>query len=566
MEIAPFNKDNYCNVVRCHFKNVNLLLDPVYEFKGFVRIQDVQLFGSGISGNIFTNDLYQSLPADKWGFGMYSFNSKCNFLDNTLNNLFRGIDANGIFNPDRAISVSNNVFTNTEQGVLLRGTVNDLIFQNEFHVPDYTSSLITNTFAIKADNAWGLSIIENNIYTTQGYQAYGIIARETGSNSTFAGNIRSNNIYNTYRGIQTELFNTQLSLKCNYMENTGIGLSVNPQSPFGDLKDQGTGCPSSFKRPGNEFNIPCTNTPVHIRSTIDFKYFEDPDDPYPSDPLCVWNVWTNQQIVGYKKCTKDNVLVSCILTIADTISNSDTLKALYLNENDPELKNQYWNRLFRAYVVEGASDSVLFSMLDTLNTKDGLYARIGLYYDAQNYTAVQNILDTMALGNADDSLVHDYYSILNAAAQAGRGLYALDSAELAAIATLIGQSSSYLNTIPENILKQYNGYAYDANAEDWAQNKKGFIGNDRTIDQLSVYPIPTDKVIIIENMNGNAISGSLFLHIYDLSGKIVMQGQLTDLLINNQLDVSKLKEGLYFMSVIDNKEIVLNRKILIIHE
>jgi len=570
VEFAPYNSDDYSYIVRCDFENSKPLFNPAYEFTSFIRIEGMHIPStppySTISGNTFTNSLYQSLPADKWGTGVYSFNSSFSFDNNTVNNLFRGIDGNGILNPKRVITAKDNVFNNTEQGILLRGTLNDYIYRNEFHVPDHTSSLITNTFAVKADNTLGITILDNNVYTTQGYQAYGIIARETGSNSTFSGLIKLNYIYDTYRGIQTELFNTQLSLRCNYMENSAIGLSVNPQSPFGALKDQGTACNDPTTLPGNEFNIPCNNTPVHIRSTIDFVYYEDEDDIYHSVPSCVWNVWTNQQIVGYTSCGKDGKVVSCVLTIADTISNSDTLKALYLNENDPELKNQYWSKLFRAYVLEGASDSVLFSMLDTLSTKDGLYARIGLYYDAQNYTAVQNILDTMSLGNADDSLIHDYYSILNAAAQAGRGLYALDSTDLLDLNNLINQSASYMTTIPENILKQYNGYTYDTNAEDWAQNKMGIIENDQTIDQLSVYPIPADKVIRIENMNGNALSGSLFIHIYDISGKVVIQGQLIDLLTNHQLDVSNLNEGLYFMSVVDKEELVLNRKILIIHE
>ncbi len=573
--LAPYNHNNYSTIRDGLFNYTNPLLNSLYEFEDFIR-----LFGVGshydrttgkvdgnihINDNVFTNGLYLSTPANKWGRAVYSYNSSMIFSNNIINNMFRGIDGRGIFNIYRFVHADNNTFNNTKQGILLRATINDAIDFNEFHVPDNTSTTINSTFAIKVDMSRGFDIVGNNIYTTQGYKAYGIIARESGSVKGFGGFIFMNNIYNNYRGIQSELFNAQLNIDCNYMENTGIGLSVNPQSPFGLLKDQGNGCNPWNIRPGNGFNIPCNNLPMHIRSTIDFKYFEDLDDQYPSDPLCVWNTWTNQQIVGYTSCFYDNKPVECVIT-NDTIFDSNILIKAYDSTADPAIKQIYWNRLFRAYIMESASDSILFSMLDSFNTRDGLYAKIGFYYDLQNYTSVQNILDTMTLNNADDSLFYQYYFILNSAAQDGRTLYALDSTDITALNNLVDQTASYMVTLPENTISYYSGQNYNTAAEDWGQNKK--LQNDKNglSGKISIYPVPADNLINIDGLIDKPYYNLLSIQIYDVSGKIILQGMLSELLTNDQINVSNLRNGIYSLSVLENNKVISSKKIVIIHD
>ncbi len=83
--------------------------------------------------------------------------------------------------------------------------------------------------------------------------------------------------------------------------------------------------------------------------------------------------------------------------------------------------------------------------------------------------------------------------------------------------------------------------------------------NDQFI-QINAYPSPTNSVLNIDLSN---IQNSRFIfEIYDLNGKLILSKnhQSNSLKENISLDVSSFENGIYFLQVVSENRIVLNRK------
>lgn len=68
--------------------------------------------------------------------------------------------------------------------------------------------------------------------------------------------------------------------------------------------------------------------------------------------------------------------------------------------------------------------------------------------------------------------------------------------------------------------------------------------------ELKIYPIPANHILYFEGLINNSI-----ISVFDINGTLLFEKQLND----NKLDISLLKKGIYFIKVINNKQISINK-------
>lgn len=118
-------------------------------------------------------------------------------------------------------------------------------------------------------------------------------------------------------------------------------------------------------------------------------------------------------------------------------------------------------------------------------------------------------------------------------------------------------SHTYANTGPWNVCLRSYGFC---GVEDTCLiNLYSGISSEAQDKDLSVtiYPNPFDERITVALSKYN---GEAELSVYDLLGKEVYQRQITS--IESQLDLSKLKNGVYFLRILWEDGVVINRKII----
>lgn len=90
--------------------------------------------------------------------------------------------------------------------------------------------------------------------------------------------------------------------------------------------------------------------------------------------------------------------------------------------------------------------------------------------------------------------------------------------------------------------------------------------SNTTLANLDIYPTRVDEHYITIRGNDKAIKGNIKLSVFDLSGKNVMQQQLSakEGSLNQQIYLKNLVSGAYIVSITDDaNKILLNKKILV---
>jgi len=65
------------------------------------------------------------------------------------------------------------------------------------------------------------------------------------------------------------------------------------------------------------------------------------------------------------------------------------------------------------------------------------------------------------------------------------------------------------------------------------------------LDNLTIYPIPTDKILHIDNTDASLLN----ISVYDIKGSLVFKEDLNNL--NNSINLEKLAEGVYYLKIYD---------------
>lgn len=108
-----------------------------------------------------------------------------------------------------------------------------------------------------------------------------------------------------------------------------------------------------------------------------------------------------------------------------------------------------------------------------------------------------------------------------------------------------------------------NLHIYDLASKYFANDKA--ISNN-ALANLDVYPTRVDEQLINVNVNDKSVKGNLKLTIFDISGKNIMQQNLSvkDGSLNQQVYLKNLINGAYIVSIADaSGKILLSKKILV---
>ncbi len=73
-----------------------------------------------------------------------------------------------------------------------------------------------------------------------------------------------------------------------------------------------------------------------------------------------------------------------------------------------------------------------------------------------------------------------------------------------------------------------------------------------TVEQLSVYPNPTNGVVTISNLNGNATFVAI-----SVTGQVVAQGEISE--SSNKIDFSSIENGVYLLQIAQNEKFFTTR-------
>jgi len=153
--------------------------------------------------------------------------------------------------------------------------------------------------------------------------------------------------------------------------------------------------------------------------------------------------------------------------------------------------------------------------------------------------------------------IPDGYSV-NGAAVNSKGKVVIASAKGAPLYE-VNLNDLQAKQLPGNL----NLHIYDLASKYFANDKA--ISNN-VFANLDIYPTRVDEQLINVNVNDKSVKGNLKLSVFDISGKNVMQQNLSvkDGSLNQQVYLKNLINGAYIVSIADESgKIVLSKKILI---
>lgn len=121
-----------------------------------------------------------------------------------------------------------------------------------------------------------------------------------------------------------------------------------------------------------------------------------------------------------------------------------------------------------------------------------------------------------------------------------------------------------LNTLQaKQIAGEQNLHIYDLASKYFANDK---LASGNVFANLDIYPTRVEEKLITVNVNDKAVKGNLTMTVFDLSGKNVMNQNLSvkNGSLNQQVYLKNLVSGAYLVSIADESgKILLNKKILV---
>jgi len=495
-------------------------------------------------------------------------------------NLFQGIDVEDIGQPFRQILIYHQNMEAVQQGILMRNSHYNEIRDNTFLVPEQADNIPYawgDAYAIKVNGSFG-GLIEGNTFDniSSGISNplnYGVVHVNTGA---IGYHTRHNTINDVHLALQTEENNPTLAMDCNHLTANQVGLSINPLSPQGILGAQGNGCFNYQHQPGNDFiNFDCVGGARHILTTIDFPYYEDPDNPYPAQATCINYTVTGGVFPGFDNCSNaaNNQATDCSYTpIAGGNGgngNGSHSRAAYLRtaidaETDSVSKQLLRNELMREYLMLDTSMALILNLQDEMNKPEGKLNKVAWYYYTGDYTTAQNLLDSLPLSTSNDSVFYQCFQLLISAGQSGRFYDSLTATELNQLHTL-AQKPVPTAVYPQNILNYTDSSDYHKKNEIWASYKRGYLPDLKEEPDKAVLfqnePNPFSKSTIIPYYLPD--KNEALLMITDMFGRVLHAYNLQPGYHKLIIELKDLPAGLYFYSLNENGTTIQSLKMML---
>ncbi len=560
--IGPFRQGYSVNrIIGNDFISSSILRDPFYKYADDRRealSSFVKLYGSSqfnISVNNFT--ALNTQDADIRGNGIECHTCGINITSgNTFTDLTYGIYADNLtLGSTRRILISENIFNDVYFGANIIGGSFAEIKGNVFNIPTQVSGL-ERPYGVWMNFSRDYRIYNRNEFLlsgTAGLQNIGLLATRSAPS---ACEIFDNAFDGTFIGTQTESYNTNLQIRCNTYENHAHSWVVNPQSAWGILNDQGTGCPPidpTFRTAGNLFIDACFD-PVkknHISSTVDFWYYAN---GYPSQTLpyiaCSSDILSDANPGDIEDCGNGSLdPLACAVDEPSGNDRDEWLDIIAVQE-DRGIKAKLWTSFIQLLISEDTlfQDSTIVMYFDSLDNSETPWYKITWYLDKGDSLMVDSLISTAILSDAEDSLKFDYYELLRSKMNAEGTFFNLSSSDIENIEPWLANNSDITNNafawlgtathsthqfIPEQLSEERIG-------------KSTVLQKDASIDQLKIFPNPSSGIFTVTtNLN---LTENTICEIINSYGELVFtQANISK--TKFEINISNLPAGIYLLFV-----------------
>ena len=571
--IGPF-KQGYSvdRIISNSFISTSLLRDPFYKashnrqeaLSGFIRLRASSPFN--IENNTFTG--LNTMDVDIKGTGINCNNCGTNiFGENIFTDLTKGIVATyRIPGSVRRPFISNNTFSNVYFGIYCLGGSFASIQANSFTIPDRESNFL-QPYGIWMDGSRDYLITNRNyFFSDEGDDNIGVIASNS---ATSVCEIFYNTFDGTSIGTQTEKQNSNLQIRCNTYENHfAHSWLINPQSPGGNLSDQGTGCPSNGGRTaGNSFYDGCTD-PVGknlINSTIQFNYYANGTAFTWPNTNCSSDILSN---------TTSGEIINCSNTIDDPLAclidepagnNREEWLDVINAQEDRTVKAKLWTSFIHMLIAEDSlfEDNSIISYLDSLENDDNKWYKITWYMDRNDSTSVDSLMNVIPLVDDNDSSKFEYYNLLRSKMGEEGSYFNLSHTDIDNIEIWFGDTlglskSAYSWVGAAKLLD------YDFIPEHLGEARVSMINvseDSNGSTEILIFPSPNNgNFTVTTKMIWNESTQVLIINSF---GQVIKNISTSDLR-SFEVNASDLTQGIYLLSVTNSIE-TINTKFVIQH-
>ena len=485
------------------------------------------------------------------GIGFETYSSRYYVKNSTFENLTNAMEVYGL--NSFGVKVTGSTFDMNHRGILLSGTREDEIIDNTFDLDAGPAGTAAGEpFAIYMANT-DLSAVKENTVTKVGGSgvSYGVVADNNGSANTVS-EISKNEFNYTYAGIQPQGVN-HLKIACNDYVDNEMALSVNPQSSSGSLNDQGEGCNVNDYRPTEDFIITCGTDPVHINSTIDFLYYEDPDRTKPAKENCVF------MPSGWQPCQSvpGAPNESCPLGGGGQRSQeyADDLLDSLGGEQDAASRGEILRELLYVLLEIDTSGEQIIEALTEANLPEADRMLAATYYSWGMPDSSLAVLGRMTLSSASDTLFFSTYYLLDTALQNGMTIHDFGNAEQGQIEEWI--DLNYATSFIAKNIAQMSGLTQDKiSIEQWPMGKRGreTESNVTIGSTIIAYPVPfTDLVVISFD---KPVPDRTRIRVTDIAGKEILNVPVPSKTSEYVLSTANWPVGFYIGQAVSNDSLI----------
>ena len=410
-------------------------------------------------------------------------------------------------------------------------------------------SISTIARVIMMKEVGGALVEENDIAAQYHWTGYGLIADD--NQSILNNRVTFNTFEYPHAAVQTQGDNI-IDIACNDFVGSTMGMSVNPQSSGGSLSPQGVGCGTGDYRPTNDFNILCTSpSPKHINSSIDFVYYEDPDNASPAIAACV------DMPSGWAPCGFDFQPTTCALSLSgsSTHERAGQLIESLGEESDQQMRGKILSELMRVLLDLDTTWSTIADVLVEADLDEADRILAAAYYTWGLPDSSLVILEGLSLSSPSDTLFYNTYYLLDTALL--DSLTILDFGQSEAGQILEWMELNYEPAFISQNIARAVGWAegYDA-IELWPQAKRGNEdeGEDESHSAVTAYPVPFSSEVAVA-FSMPAPHGTK-LRVTDITGREVMQVVVPEGASQVVLTTSHFANGLYVGRVLSDDQLM----------
>ncbi len=581
--IEKYSKTDYLTEIR----NTKFIADgpflPSYNstlgtFNGVHSfIKTIDLYSLYIDSCTFINNYEKSLF--DVGFGIYCMNTNgLHIYNSTFNGMSRAVNVTGYGGIVNNLTVEDCNFSNVLQGIrvinmktyIKRNTFN-LARVGKMFYPIYN---VHGSFGIYAHSC--VNYITDNTFNTENGKSYGVILRN--SRSYLNSDVHHNIFTNLKYGTQIEQSNKTLNVYCNEYSNISTNAwSVNPfyvgSGYFPMQGDINPSLPNGARRAGNLFfDRELTNgLQRHIRTSVDFVY-NAANNPSEAIPEYISSILTVNPFAELNDESCDEGGGGLIYCGEAECTVAELFYLLGLGNKDSA--NIYKKAIVEALIAENKIADVFLTLInwnDSPETNEYLFES---YLNLNEYALAEDVLNTIdTTGERDLDYYHFYSIILN---QYTNNLNR-DSLTTVQLSTMedIASRTNDVSDLAKSYLNFYKNGSLLMVPEEWEEESSRPINNFNTpkIEPLkvnrsnsfgcSLFPNPTslEATIII---NSDDLDSRYKIEIINAIGNKQMEYDIIAANEKIKLNTAGLTAGVYTLKVIDQYNIVLNKRFVII--